>query len=139
MIQIHDSGDSFGVAEVLGLDPTAGDEHAPALQAALAQNGVLCLRMERPLVDEECQAVASLFGPIKDPVAVTKDGAEFRYSERRQIIDSGFVMTDEIREKLGELSFGGLDDERPGLFETFHCDDTYTAPRQWSGPRQFDQ
>jgi ABC-type amino acid transport substrate-binding protein len=35
MIQIHDSGDSFGVAEVLGLDPTAGDAHAPALQAAL--------------------------------------------------------------------------------------------------------
>jgi taurine dioxygenase len=36
-------------------------------------------------------------------------------------------MTDEIRAKLGDLQFGGLDDERPGLFETFHCDDTYTA------------
>jgi taurine dioxygenase len=43
------------------------------------------------------------------------------------VIDAGFVMTDEIRAKLGDLQFGGLDDERPGLFETFHCDDTYTA------------
>lgn len=35
-------------------------------------------------------------------------------------------MTDEFREKPGDLTFGGLDDERPGLFETYHCDDTYT-------------
>ena len=41
-------------------------------------------------------------------------------------MDAGFVLTDEIRAKLGDLSFGGLDDQRPGLFETFHCDDTYT-------------
>ena len=127
MIKIHESLECFGVAEVRGLDPTEGADCAPALRAALARHGVVCLRMERPLQREEFQAVAGLFGPIKDPLAPTKDGAEFRYSERRQVIDSGFVMTDEIREKLGELSFGGLDDERPGLFETFHCDDTYTA------------
>ena len=49
-----------------------------------------------------------------------------RYSEDRQIIDAGFVLTDELRAELGDLSFGGLDPQRPGLFETFHTDDTYT-------------
>src|SRR5262249_13763124 len=68
-----------------------------------------------------------LFGPIKDPVARAKDGTTFRYEQPRQIIDSGFVLSDEIRAKLGDLSFGGLDDRRPGLFETYHTDDTYTA------------
>ena len=48
-----------------------------------------------------------------------------RYGEERQIIDAGFVLTDELREQLGDLSFGGLDPQRPGLFETFHTDDTY--------------
>ncbi len=125
-MEIHESREDFGVAEVLGAGPTSGDEHAAALRAELAEHGVVCLRMDRPLEDAELQSVAWLFGPIKDPVARAKDGSTFRYSEPRQIIDSGFVMTDEIREKLGDLSFGGLDDERPGLFETFHCDDTYT-------------
>jgi len=70
--------------------------------------------------------VARLFGPIKETVGRTQDGGVFRYAENRQIIDSGFVMTDEIRRKRGDVTFGGLDDRRPGLFETFHVDDTYT-------------
>jgi taurine dioxygenase len=82
--------------------------------------------MHRALDDDELQSVAGLFGPIKDPVGRTKDGDTLRYSEPRQIIDSGFVLTQEMREQLGSLSFGGLDDQRPGLFETFHTDDTYT-------------
>jgi taurine dioxygenase len=49
-----------------------------------------------------------------------------RYSDDRQIIDAGFVLTDELRAELGDLVFGGLDARRPGLFETFHTDDTYT-------------
>ena len=127
MIEIHRDGDGFGVAEVTGFDTARSEEQAPRLRAALAEHAVLCIRMERPLEDDELQAIASLFGPIKDPVGRTKDGGTFRYSEKRQIIDAGFVLTDEIRAKLGELSFGGLDDRRPGLFETFHTDDTYTA------------
>ncbi len=114
------------MAEVLGLDPARTDAHAPALRAALAGHAVLCLRMERALEDAELRALARLIGPIKEPVGRAKDGSAFRYAETRQIIDSGFVMTDEIRQKLGELALGGLDDQRPGLFETFHCDDTYT-------------
>ncbi len=47
-----------------------------------------------------------------------------QYSEARQIIDSGFVMTDELREALGEVNVGG-DDVRPGLFQYFHTDDSY--------------
>jgi alpha-ketoglutarate-dependent taurine dioxygenase len=126
MIEIHGHRGGFGVAEVVGLPPARNDAHAAALRAALARNAVLCLRMDRLLEDDELQSVARLFGPIKDPVGRTKDGGTFRYSEPRQIIDSGFVLTDEIREKLGELALGGLDDQRPGLFETFHTDDTYT-------------
>ena len=53
------------------------------------------------------------------------DGGELRYGEDRQIIDAGFVLTDELRAELGDVSFGGLDSQRPGLFETFHTDDSY--------------
>lgn len=126
MVQIQQCQGEFGVATVLDLDPASDGAAATELRNALAHAGVVCLRFDRPLEDEELQSVSRLFGPIKDPVARAKDGKAFRYSEPRQIIDSGFVMTDEIRAKLGDLSFGGLDDQRPGLFETFHCDDTYT-------------
>jgi taurine dioxygenase len=119
---------AFGVVEVLGLDPGGGDARvADALRAALTRHAVLCLRMYRPLEEDEFREVANLFGPIKDLVARAKDGSAFRYGEPRQIIDSGFVLSDEVRPKLGDLSFGGLDDRRPGLFETYHTDDTYTA------------
>ena len=36
----------------------------------------------------------------------------------------GFVMTDELRDALGEVNVGG-DDVRPGLFQYFHTDDSY--------------
>ncbi|HKJ25523.1 MAG TPA: TauD/TfdA family dioxygenase [Myxococcota bacterium] len=126
MLEIREPEAGFGVAEARGVEPGRGDD-APALRAALARSGVLCVRMPAPLSDGALQAVARLFGPIKDPLARTREGGTFRYSEARQIIDSGFVMTDELREKLAGLSFGGLDDRRPGLFETFHVDDTYVA------------
>jgi alpha-ketoglutarate-dependent taurine dioxygenase len=119
--------EAFGVAEVLRLEPGSGEALTIALRAALARRAVLCLRMYRALDEDEFRSLAELFGPIKDPVARAKDGAPFRYDQPRQIIDSGFVLTDEIRAKLAGLSFGGLDDRRPGLFETYHCDDTYTA------------
>lgn len=119
---------TFGVVEVSGFGPD-NDQHlgqSAVVADALARHGVLCLRMPRALIDEEFQAVARLFGPIKDPVGETVDGKQLQYTERRQIIDAGFVMTDEARAQLGDVSFGGLDAERPGLFETYHCDDTYT-------------
>ena len=118
---------SFGVAHVLRFEPGTGEASTAALRAALARHGVLCLRIYRALEEEEFRSLAELFGPVKDPVARAKDGTPFRYDQPRQIIDSGFVLTDDIRAKLGDLSFGGLDDRRPGLFETYHCDDTYTA------------
>jgi hypothetical protein len=117
-------GVDFRAAIATGITADANDEAAAALQAALAEHAVVCIRMERALLDDEFQAVARLFGPIKNPVGRTKDGALMRYDQPRQIIDSGFVMTDEVREKLGDIAFGGLDDQRPGLFETYHCDDT---------------
>jgi alpha-ketoglutarate-dependent taurine dioxygenase len=126
VIEIGEHAGVFAVAEVRGVDPERLGVDAPVLQAALARHAVLCLRMHRALDDEELQSVARLFGPIKDPVGRTQDGGMLRYAEPRQIIDSGFVMTDDLRDKLGNLSFGGLDDRRPGLFETFHTDDTYT-------------
>ena len=36
----------------------------------------------------------------------------------------GFVLTDELREALGDVNVGG-DDVRPGLFQYFHTDDSY--------------
>jgi hypothetical protein len=47
----------------------------------------------------------------------------------------GFVMTDALREELGELFFGALDGERPGL----HIDDRYTGePASATVLRVFD-
>lgn len=126
MVELRERREVFEVAELLGLGCERGSEHAARLRAALARNGAVCVRMDDRLEDADLQSLARLFGPIKDPVGRSKDGGEFRYSEPRQVIDSGFVMTDALRQKLGELTFGGLDDQRPGLFETFHCDDTYT-------------
>lgn len=118
--------ETFGASLVLGLEPGGGEAEAATLRAALARHGVLCLRMRRPLAEGEFDALAQRFGPIKDLVAPAKDGSAFRYGERRQIIDSGFVLSEEIRARLGDFSLGGLDDRRPGLFETYHSDDTYT-------------
>jgi alpha-ketoglutarate-dependent taurine dioxygenase len=77
------------------------------------------------LEDDELRRVASIIGPIKDPIGRARDGSSLRYGEERQIVDAGFVLTDELRAQLGDLSFGGLDDQRPGLFATFHTDDSF--------------
>ena len=119
----------FGALEVRGATPdSTSDDPAvsTALRDALAHHAVLCLRQPEALDDDDLRAIAQIFGPIKDPVARTKDGGVLRYSDERQIVDAGFVLTDELRAELGDLSFGGLDAQRPGLFETFHTDDSYT-------------
>ena len=126
MFEIPENEGAFHIAEVRGLEWNSSETDATSLRAALARNGVVCVRTPRLLEDAEFQSLSRLFGPIKDPVGRTRGGGQIRYSPLLQVIDSGFVMTDDIRQKLGALSFGGLDDERPGLFETFHCDDTYT-------------
>jgi alpha-ketoglutarate-dependent taurine dioxygenase len=118
---------SFGSVEVtgFGVDRDVHDaECCEWLRDLLAEHAVVCIRLAARLTDDELQAVASMIGPIKDPVAQTIDGSTIRYGERRQVIDAGFVMTDELREQLGEGSLGG-DDVRPGLFQFFHTDDSY--------------
>jgi alpha-ketoglutarate-dependent taurine dioxygenase len=123
----------FGAAEVVGVFPDIASEDAvrETLRSALAVHAVLCLRQPDALDDDGFRSVARIFGPIKDPVGRTKAGGTLRYSDERQIIDAGFVLTDELRADLGDLSFGGLDQNRPGLFETFHTDDTYTENPAW--------
>ena len=118
----------FGAHDFAGLLPAAFADPAACadLRAALAEHAVICLRFDRALDDDEARAIATMIGPIKNPVGRTRDGGTLRYSEDRQIIDAGFVLTDELRAELGNLSFGGVDPLRPGLFETFHTDDTYT-------------
>lgn len=118
---------AFGVAEVRGLDATlhATDASAAAaLRDALWRHGVVCVRLPGALTDDEARALAAMIGPVKDPVGRNAAGEPLRYGEERQIIDAGFVMTDEIRALLGDTSFGG-DSVRPGLFEDFHTDDSF--------------
>ena len=127
--EVHGPSGPFGAAEVVGLVPVRDIADAAACDAvrkALAEHGVVCLRIDAALDEKTFRRVAQMFGPIKDPLGRTRDGAELRYDTEMQIIDSGFVLTDELREQLGGISFGGLDERRPGLFETFHVDDTYT-------------
>ena len=119
---------AFGAGAVVGLHvsrDSADAGVAATLRDFLADRAVVCVRQPAALTDEELQALASMIGPIKDPVARSRDGRELRYSEKRQVIDSGFVMTEELLAELGGGSLGG-DDLRPGLFEHFHTDDSYT-------------
>ena len=46
-----------------------------------------------------------------DPIAeaFARNGDTFRYGKPRQVIDSGFVMTPELREQLDEITAGSLD------------------------------
>lgn len=128
-VEIRTIPGDFPAAEVLGFDPTrdlARPSVAEAVREALAGYGVLCLRIGEKLDKDAYRAVTSLFGPIKNPVARTRDGSLFQYDQDRQVIDSGFVMTEAFRRQLGDRHHGGLDAERPGLFETFHIDDSYT-------------
>jgi len=116
------------VAEIDGLRPgrdAADDTIRDEVRAALARHGVVCLRFSAALDDTEVRALAAMIGPIKDPVARGRDGGVLRYADQRQVIDSGFVLPDELRDQLAELSLGG-NVVRPGLFEFFHTDDSYT-------------
>ncbi len=120
------SGD-IGETEILGLDPShdASDPKVGRwLRDVLWDRAVLCVRLDAKLTDGELRALVSMIGDIKDPVGHDSDGNPLRYGEERQIIDAGFVLTDELRESLGDVSFGG-DDLRPGLFQFFHTDDSY--------------
>src|SRR5262245_37950778 len=113
--------------EVLGLEPAAHASDATVvawLRELLWQYGVVCIRQEAKLDDDGMRLVVQMFGPIKDPIGQDEAGNPVRYSDERQIIDAGFVLTDELREALGEVNVGG-DDVRPGLFQYFHTDDSY--------------
>lgn len=117
----------FGVAEVTDVIPGCTVDVA-LLRNLLAETGVVCVRQPQKLTKDEFEWLASLFGDIKDPVGRTVSGEPFRYSEALQHINAGYVLTDELlveQEKQGR-SHGALDARRPGLFETWHCDDTYT-------------
>lgn len=128
-LEVRVGSGSFGGVEVVGVAPARDATDAVAcgtVRSALAQHGVVCLRIDEALDGKTFRDVAEMFGPIKDPIGRTRDGSELRYDTEMQVIDAGFVLTDEMREQLSGISFGGLDDRRPGLFETFHVDDTYT-------------
>jgi len=127
-LTVRPLGPGFAAAEVTCFAPaTNGDPDAAAtLQDALWTHGVVCVRLPGKLDDAAARALVAMIGPLKDPVGRTVGGEPLRYGTDRQVIDSGFVMTDEVREALGGGSLGG-DDERPGLFEFFHTDDSYVA------------
>src|SRR5262245_10470540 len=117
----------FSAGEKTGIEPlrdAANTELHTQVRGLLAERGVVCLRFDRSLTQEEFRFVATMFGTVKDPVARARDGGALRYSEERQVIDAGFVLTDAVRRELGNISAGG-DAVRPGLFEFFHTDDSY--------------
>ena len=121
------AADGFTAPVIDGLDverDLSDVDMAEWLQSLLWEHGVVCIRLRRPLIDDEHRALVSTIGPIKDPVGVDVDGNALRYGDEKQIIDAGFVLTDELRASLGDVAFGG-DDLRPGLFEHFHTDDSY--------------
>ena len=123
----------FKTAKFDGIDPEMSRQDAEAARHLLADNGVLHVPIAERLDKEGFAKISQLFGDVKDPVARTKRGDQYRYSEKLQHIDAGYVFKEEDREKFGEMTFGGLDDQRPGLFETYHCDDTYTEdPAQFT-------
>jgi alpha-ketoglutarate-dependent taurine dioxygenase len=127
-LTVRPLGTGFAAAEVTGFDPAmSGDPTAATVvRDALWAHGVVCIRFGEQLDDATARSLVAMVGPVKDPVGRTVDGTPLRYGPDRQVIDAGFVMTDEVRAALGGGSLGG-DDERPGLFEFFHTDDSYVA------------
>jgi taurine dioxygenase len=122
------TGNRSARRRIVGLDPARDTDDAAAratVRDTLATHGVACLRFAEPLDTATFRRVAEMFGPIKVPVGRTRDGGELYYDVEMQVIDAGFVLTEELRQQLGDITFGG-DTQRPGLFETFHVDDTYT-------------
>ncbi len=118
--------------QIIELNFTEAKHSASQLERQLAEAGVLCLRMRQKLSKEEFFEIRDQFGGVKDPVGKTKNGESYQYSPIRQAIDSGWVPTEEDRQKY-DLNFGGLDENRPGLFETYHCDDTFAEqPAQYT-------
>lgn len=126
------SSESFQVKVIEGITLESARNKANEIEQQLAQAGVLCLRINQKLSKEELLGLAGMFGGVKDPIGITKTGEQYQYSPIRQVIDSGWVPTEEEREKY-DLNFGGLDEDRPVLFETFHCDDTFALdPAQYT-------
>lgn len=127
-LEVQPPSERFGAAVIVGVDP-ARDVDDPAardlVRGALAEHGVACLRLRQKLDRDAFRRVAQMFGPIKNRIGRTKSGAVMQYDPEMQVMDAGYVLTEEKRARLGNVSFGG-DAQRPGLFETFHVDDTYT-------------
>lgn len=107
----------------MGLVVEAADVDPERVPSLLWEHGVIRLRLGRTLTDDEHRAVVAMVGPVKELVAVDRDGAPVTYGDTRQVIDAGYVRTDEERDGT---SLGG-DAVRPGLFEAFHTDDSYVA------------
>jgi hypothetical protein len=112
MLSIRPLPGPFQAVEIDGLSPQrdASDEPRRAqVRAALARHGVLCVRLPAALDDADMCALASMIGPIKDPVGCGSDGSALRYGEDRQIIDSGFVLSEELRacERFYEVADAG--------------------------------
>src|SRR5262249_53973151 len=77
----------------LSLERDVADEALRTeIRAALARHGVLCVRLPAALEESELRALASMIGPIKDPVGRARDGSALRYGADCQVIDSGFVL-----------------------------------------------
>ncbi len=74
MFEIRENEGAFHIAEVRGLEWNSSETDATSLRAALARNGVVCVRTPRLLEDAEFQSLSRLFGPIKDPVGRTRGG-----------------------------------------------------------------
>jgi hypothetical protein len=98
-LSIRPLSGAFGAAEIEGLHPEDADDRAKraVLLDVLARHAVVCVRCSAPLDDAQARAIASMIGPIKDPVGRARDGTLLRHGEDRQIIDAGFVLTDELR------------------------------------------
>jgi alpha-ketoglutarate-dependent taurine dioxygenase len=119
----------FPIAEVRGLDAARHvrlREVGEWLRALLWRFGVMCVRQTGPLDDASMRSIVSHVGTVKELVARTATGDPIRYGDTKQIIDSGFVLTAELRAELGDVGLGG-DELRPSLFQYFHTDDSYMA------------
>lgn len=98
---------------------------AASLRTLLWRFGVVCVRNDAPLTEDAMRTLVAMVGPVKDPLARTKDGRIVRYSEARQIINAGYVAPPDEQVRLA-TEFPGADMRRPGLFQDFHTDDSYT-------------
>ena len=126
-LEVRTRPGAFGAVEIRGWRPALTEDASEqrALRAALWEQAVVCVRLSQPLTVDEARSLALMIGPIKIRSARRATAGCSATARNGRSSTPGSCSPTSYARSSVTLNFGG-DTLRPGLFETFHTDDTYT-------------